>query len=70
MSALLCRNREGGVTRPDITTTAGVFRGTNGSNPASSSRESDELPIPRLLDPGHQARGIAPSDKEMTTQDV
>ena len=40
MSALLCRNAEGGATRPDITTTAGVFRGTNGSNPASSSGES------------------------------
>src|ERR1700730_6502230 len=35
-----CRNGEGGATRPDFTTTAGVFRGTDGSNPASSSSES------------------------------
>ena len=35
-----CHNGEGGATRPEITTTAGVFRGTDGSNPASSTGES------------------------------
>ena len=39
MSALLCRNGEGGATRPRYHDAGGVFRGTNGSNPASSSGE-------------------------------
>jgi hypothetical protein len=43
-----CRNGEGGATRPDITTTTGVFRGTDGSNPASSSEES-RANLTRLL---------------------
>jgi lactoylglutathione lyase len=33
-------------TRTDHTTTPGAARGTNGSNPAPSSGESDELPTP------------------------
>jgi hypothetical protein len=50
------RSRAWNASRRQSRKPFSLLRGTEGSNPSPSSRESDELPIRRLLDPGHQAR--------------